>query len=1521
MGNILANNISISSGTNHKDLQTSGAVVNFSSAQSQIRFRNSTANTGNVLWAGDVLIASGSVNSGNITADAVTISGATNSGTITSPTTTLTGLGTNSGQIFGNLRKYPGTTNTGAVSRIIVTSTPADATSVGEAQSLSLGVTATYGPNPAVQLSYKWQKSTTYPWFGYNWVDIPGATTSTLTVNDPSSLNQLYVSCVITTSADPGALYRAISFIDVIQRYNNFVGNETMTGGTTAGIYLPGFAINKSIAGVISLLNTGFYEFTDGLVYRVETYYASVYGDLDGRGYAHTNQYGAGPYINQYVELLTSRVIDGGECGTDSNDHPTDGEAPNFFSELYEGYFFMNGVPFTGELTATRKTRASDSTGTSFWCALTPETRKVFLGVPTDNIPTWSVGEDEKITVYSSVNFANKGLSSLRFQNVKRVEGDFIISGNPLQWGLYRCVTDTITGHFSCSNIAINTLRYITPHVGELSCSGCGLTSLQYAPNVTFTGGAIQIAYNAITSLQYAPTVPVGGYFYASSNQLTSLQYFSYTNGLIVFDCSNNPGLTSLQYGPTNTMVNNYTCNDLPNLTSLQYLPQNVGSLSAQTTGITNIAYMPCSGSFFYLGGKLYPATADQCGVKWVYLNNTRMSELGFVGAYSIGYYSSAGVKDTTYTNPTPQKVLDTRDFYTYSNGTPTKVRDGFLFDGSSIYYAGGKYKVDGDHTTPSTSAANMQALNIADVVFTGELRVQGVFASSLGLPSEIGTLRLGSYNIVSVVGTATIGTLIFQGSGLIPKSEFTKWTFTSISVLQCNLSSIDIPSVTGDVTISDTGINSLALGDVGGTLSVASSLTSPFAVTTGIVFSAIFSQIRITQLAMSECNSLVINTCSYLTGVTVGGATMSYVEIYSAEGLASLSLPNTVTSNLILYNTAIATYANFPCTISAFRNQYPGASNVIAADKCGVYWIYYTGNENPRVLASGASSVGYFSTPGVKNTTYTNSTPQRTIDGNQDLYTYSNGTPTKSSTGTVGGYTVTYNSGQYNITSPVFGTDLNPNVDLSGITVLGDYTIVLQNNVIVSLPIAPLAVTGQVTLTNENSYISPLGFFRTHTVNDLSWAPRTTSNLNINSGPGTTTLISFANCPTVTDTLKISGIIPAFNTFQKSAQVNKLDFVLRDTVTASNYLMSDLPDSVTSLKLTVSNYYVPNPQTISLAGISENVVNLDVAGGVLASNDDAASLPSTMTSLTHRGSRTEIKAFLVSVPCSITNISLPSLTSYENVVASDRCGVWWTYSATGRTHTLSPVPLSYGYIDPVLNGSNTTYTNSTPQKALDTGDFYTYSNGTPTKVRNGLVRFSVQSNDNYVGESFIIGSYSSAKSLYVLDTLGAAVTFRYNGTCDSIANCVVIGNVELRSYAVTRADSTIPLLPYEVVGNVAILASSVSNFTGLTKTISGGLELNGLLYSNYSIDVTSLAANFSTYIGGNLMVGYYNIAVDFGSTAKTILGNISIHALKNNSLIDSHVSSITSTNGKTLTVRSTGKIYVYNNGTYTLTN
>jgi hypothetical protein len=291
-----------------------------------------------------------------------------------------------------------------------------------------------------------------------------------------------------------------------------------------------------------------------------------------------------------------------------------------------------------------------------------------------------------------------------------------------------------------------------------------------------------------------------------------------------------------------------------------------------------------------------------------------------------------------------------------------------------------------------------------------------------------------------------------------------------------------------------------------------------------------------------------------------------------------------------------------------------------------------------------------------------------------------------------------------------------------------------------------------------------------------------------------------------------------------------------------------------------------------------------------------------------------------MNAPCTINSISLPGLESHERVIAPDRCGVWWSYSSTGRTQVQQSTVLSIGYFDQTLNAISTTYTNSTPQKAADTGDFYTYANGVPTKVRNGRVSNYIHNNGYPYTQIYTIASYNSSKQLYVVNDRVTHGNYDPQGTglTANLADCLLTDSLLTFSYLPDRSNAIMPLLPREVQGDALMTLERATNFTGLPQVIIGSCSLDYLNISEANMD--SLASNFPTYIGGNLLIRY-STGVDFGATPKTILGNISVVSLKNNSLIDSRVSSITSTNGKRLTVTSTGKIYEYNNGTYSLIN
>jgi hypothetical protein len=1538
MGSIIANNITLNSSTNVKTLQTSAGNVPTSGASGQVRLRNGATNSGNIT-ATDVFVTGGSVNNGNIVAARTTIdTTGTNTGSITTPTVILKGV--NGGQILGNLRRYPGSVNTGSVSRFVVSSTPEEETYIDEKVGLSLSVSAYYGPNSSAQITYKWQKSSSAPFT--SWTDLPSTSNTYTQASDFLALENQRIRCVLTTSADPGAVYVAETTIKVQRVYNNYIYSGLINAGTQV--------IDKAVhnaAGQISLLGSGFYEFTDGLVRRVETYSSTDPTGTDPKGNTFANA-GVNGYYNQYVELLSSVVIDGGPCGVDDQNNPTDGEGPSFFSELYEGYFFLNGLPFTGTVSAARNSRTADTTGTIFSCTTSTETKKFFLGVIVDDIPSHTVDSDGKITVHDSVNFATKGLTSLRFNNVKRVEGDFRINGNSLQYGLYRCVAESITGAFVCSGVAIGSLSNCTPSVGSLDCSYCALTTLKGAPVLTGVAGpGFNCSNNNLTSLQYVPTIPNGASFDCSFNQITSLQHFSAAGNvhnfycmwnsltslqgfnvpgtLQEFDCNRNHPLTSLRYGPTDKQLVSYNCSNLPNLTSLQYLPQSITTLRAENTGITNVNYMPCAGVNFFLGGKMFPVTADQCGVKWVYLNNTRTAEVDFLGAYSTGYFSPKGTLATTYSTTTPQKAIDTGDFYTYANGVPTKVRDGVLWNGASIYYVGGKYKVDGSHSTPTGIQGDLLSLNIADVVFTGTLSLSPGSYTSLGLPSEIGTLIVVPNSLTSVVGTATIGTLIFSGNVQLPESEYNKWNFTSFQLLNGSFTTVSIPNVSGDVLISNTAISSLlSIGNVGGSLTVQSAnYGGGYIANIGTVAgTTTFLSVRVAEVTIAGTHTFLASIMPNLTKVTIGGSSMSSVEFQNAAQLAQLDLPQTV-NRLVLNNTKLTDYTNFPCTISQFSNAYAAAQSVTSVDKCGVWWFY---NNNTRVKALGVMSIGYFTTAGVKDLTYSNSIPQTALDTG-DFYTFSNGTPTMGRKGLVilpylAPVQVSYDSvtQKFTVPSVSWNVPYGPNftigyADFSNVTVLGDLNITFPSGqaIIYDYPAsyAPVEVTGTLR------YRAAQGSGISKTYADLSHTARKVGNLdfgeNTDISRPVVELLSFAGCPTVTGEFTYGSsftLPPSFSTFPAGVQINTFNLF----VTRANGLinLSALPTSIVTFRFSGSGNF-------GVGNIPANVQNITLNVGVFGTTSDLSTLPATLNSLTITGTGL-IRRMLTNAPCTINSISLPGLQSHERLIVPDRCGVWWSYSSTGRTQVQQSMALSIGYFDQTLDAISTTYTNSTPQKAADTGDFYTYANGVPTKVRDGRVSNYIHNNGYPYTQVYTLASYNSSKQLYVVNDRVTHGNYDPQGTglTANLADCLLTDSLITLSYLPDRSNAIMPLLPREVQGDALMTLERATNFTGLPRVIIGSCSLEYLSISEANMD--SLASNFPTYIGGNLLIRY-STGVDFGATPKTILGNISVVSLKNNSLIDSRVSSITSTNGKRLTVTSTGKIYEYNNGTYSLIN
>lgn len=594
----------------------------------------------NNITANAVVIGAGATNYGTIEAATVTVqSGGTNTGSVYGNTVLEAGAA-NAGQIWGCCVVAVGATNTGVVDGPLITAVP-------QTQTVPNGSSATYTVAAAVtsgSVTYQWQVNNGGTG---NWIDIVGQTSATLsfTADNYFQGSNLY-RCIIsdgayTFTSDPVTL--------------DFTGvfGTTVDGGL-------------------------YYEYIDG-----------VKGGLLN-----------GAYFNVLEDNLVRMYVDGEDMGPftstfsdnpeDLSSDPTDtdtsrgtniyGQYGNWsISNLYKGYFYKDGLPYTGNeytYTAYSPYDASyniDCDGEGQNCQGTQWAQKYTnagqsavqfnLGVVTAEAAGSVSVDGSNVITHSGVNLTNSlaasSITELVYSNVI-ITGDFNISNNNL-------------ANFKNSPISVG---------GNLNVSNNPATTLKGLPSTV--GGSFDCIFTSIPSFDGGPS-SVGASYIANNSGVVSLSGIpSIINGdLLLNSCTY---LTSFAYGPST--VTGFMNIASSGINSLVGAPDSVGSLNVNTGHIS------------------FPASAtSKNGDVWVYRNSTfRSNTSNKNGAYSTGYYENNNIK-ITYTNATAQRALDTGDFYTYTSGVAALAWSGTL----NGYYSYG-YLVDGVIT--ATAAGIHQIVN-----------------------------------------------------------------------------------------------------------------------------------------------------------------------------------------------------------------------------------------------------------------------------------------------------------------------------------------------------------------------------------------------------------------------------------------------------------------------------------------------------------------------------------------------------------------------------------------------------------------------------------------------------------------------------------------------------------------------------------------------------------------------------------------------------------------------------------------
>jgi hypothetical protein len=376
-------------------------------------------------------------------------------------------------------------------------------------------------------------------------------------------------------------------------------------------IYGGGPAIKQTVA---ILTPDGYRVADDGFV--TDEVFSGLYQEFfdagqyaDGSRYLMINNGSGGIFSGTAYDQVTGlvlKIVNGESLGGHTSvfaDSYIDGDGAfvNYnISELYEGYYYNNGLPYNGLIGFS--TPVTDEYNVVVGTSQGAGSFAFYLGWPEGEIASGATAKCTTISVSANGNVMTiagdvdyGGLSSYPSKMVlynAQVSGNVraIANGNNLMGS-----PAGVGGDFNCNNLGITSLKGAPITVaGTFNCSYNYLTSLQYSPTAV---GIFNCFHNQLNSLQGAPAVVNG--FNCGINQLASLQGVPATV-YGDFDCSGNQ-LTSLQGSPA-TVTGNYICSN-NSLTSLQGVLASVqGDFDCTTNQLTSLQGAPAmggNGSFY----------------------------------------------------------------------------------------------------------------------------------------------------------------------------------------------------------------------------------------------------------------------------------------------------------------------------------------------------------------------------------------------------------------------------------------------------------------------------------------------------------------------------------------------------------------------------------------------------------------------------------------------------------------------------------------------------------------------------------------------------------------------------------------------------------------------------------------------------------------------------------------------------------------------------------------------------------